>query len=71
MPKHGSSEDDCETVFFFLNHQEINESPRKMQKPITKQRVSGHDAQSESQKSFSCKRESLGKKSPRPGLALR
>jgi len=30
-----------------------------------------HDAQSESQKPFNCKEESLGKKSPRLGLALR
>jgi len=48
-----------------MNHQE------KMQKPVTERRVSGHNAQSKSQKPFSCKGESLGKKSPRPGLALR
>jgi len=48
-----------------MNHQE------KMQKPVMERRVSGHNAQSESQKPFNCKGESLGKKSPRPGLTLR
>jgi len=58
-------------VCCFLDSQEINESLRKMQKQVTERRVSGHNAQSESQKPFSCKGESLGKKSPRPGLTLR
>jgi len=55
----------------FLHRQEINESPRKMQKSVTEQRVLGHDTQSELQKPFSCKGESLRKKNTRPGLALR
>ena len=64
-------EKDRENVCFFLDCQEINESPRKMQKSVMERRVSGHDAWSESQKSFNCKGESLGKKSPRQGLTLR
>ena len=56
---------------YFFNHQEINESPRKMQKSGIERQVSGHDAQFESQKPFSCKGELLGKKRPQLGLALR
>jgi len=48
-----------------MNHQE------KMQKPVTERLVSGHDVQSNSQNPFSCKGESLGKKNPQSGLALR
>jgi len=44
---------------------------KKMQKLVIEWLVSGHDAQSKSQKPFSCKGESLGKKSPGPGLVLR
>jgi len=46
----------------FLDHQVINESPRKIQKSVMEQRVSRPDVQSESQKPFSSKGESLGKK---------
>jgi hypothetical protein len=51
-------------VVCFLDFQEINESPKKIQKPDIDLLVSGQLAQSESQKAFKCRAEEAGKKIP-------
>jgi len=49
--------EEWETVCCFFDFHEIKESPKKTQKPVIKRRVSGHPAQSESQKAFKCEAE--------------
>ncbi len=55
------------TVFYFFIFQEINDEPRKMQKPVKDFRVIGHAAQSASQKAQSLKSGWAGKNKPRAG----
>jgi len=47
-----ASTDDLEIVLCFLVFHEINDSPKKMQKPVVERRVMEHGAQSESLKAF-------------------
>ena len=47
---YSASAEERETIGCFLDFHEIKESPRKMQKPVTDLRESGHRAQSESAK---------------------
>ena len=53
MALYLASAEDLETIDCFLERQEMRESPRNMQKPVTERRVSEHPAQSESQKALS------------------
>ena len=64
MERYSASALDRETVFCFLDFQEINEFPRNIQYPVVDRRVSGHLAQSASQKAFSCSELAAEKKSP-------
>ena len=48
--RYSASVDDLETVGCFFDFQDMRESPRKTQKPVTERRESGHPAQSESEK---------------------
>ena len=53
---------DLETVFCFLDFQEIKKSPRKMQKLVMDLLESGQAAQSTSAKAFMCNEVFDGKK---------
>lgn len=44
MALYSASEDDLETIPCFLDFQEINASPKNIQKPVTDRRVSGQAA---------------------------
>ena len=50
MARYSASADEREMVGCFFDLQETNESPRKMQNPVTDQRESKHFPQSASQK---------------------
>lgn len=52
-PLYSTSAEDRETVGCFFNFQEIRESPREIQKPVTDRQVSGHAPQSASTKPLS------------------
>lgn len=53
--RYSTSAEDREIVVCFLAFQDIDESPRKMQKPVVDFRVSGQDPQSASENALSCK----------------
>ena len=55
---------DLEIVFYFLDFQEIKESPRKMQKPVMDLLESGQAAQSAFAKAFMCNEVFDGKNNP-------
>ena len=57
MALYSASAEDRETVACFLDFQEIRESPRKMQNPVTDLRESGQPAQSASQNPLRCSAE--------------
>lgn len=67
---YSASVEDLLTVTCFLDFQEINQSPMKMQNPVIDLLVSGQVAQSESLKALSCSDEVDGKKSPKAGDVL-
>jgi len=52
IERYSASAEDLKMVVCFLDFQEISDSPKKMQKPVTDLLVSGHLAQSESQKAL-------------------
>lgn len=56
MARYSASAEERETVVCFFDFHEINESPRKMQKPVTDLLVSAQPAQSQSVKAFKMKR---------------
>ncbi|XP_019236486.1 PREDICTED: uncharacterized protein LOC109216760 [Nicotiana attenuata] len=60
-----------ETVCYFLDLHEINESPSLTAYPLTDIRVIGHAAQSESQKAVSVSTFSLFNRTPIPGVPFR
>ena len=62
-----TSADDLETVDYFFDFQETNESPMNIQYPVTDLLVSGHEVQSEFVKPFTCNSELTEKKIPLPG----
>lgn len=65
---YSASAEDLDMVACFLDHHDINESPKKMQKPVVDFLVSMHMAQSESEKAFSWIVESVGYSSPCAGV---
>ena len=67
---YSASADDLETVCCFFDFQEIKESPRNTQKPLTDLLLSRQPAQSESAKAFNWISELEGKKRPCPGEDL-
>ena len=70
MALYSASAEERDTVCYFLDFQEINESPRKTQKPLIDLLVSGQVAQSESTKAFNCIEDVEGKKTPCPGVVF-
>lgn len=52
IKRYSASAEDNEIVFCFLLFHEIKEFPRKTQYPVVERRVTGHPAQSASQKAF-------------------
>ena len=52
MALYLASVEDLETIDCFLERQEMRESPRNIQNPVTDRQVSKHPAQSESQKAL-------------------
>jgi hypothetical protein len=71
IDRYSASADDLDTVCCFLDFQDIKESPRKTQNPVTDLLESGQPVQSESQKAFRRKVEAAEKKIPWPGEDLR
>jgi hypothetical protein len=71
MDQYSASAENRDIVCCFLDFKEIRDSPKKTQKPVMERRVSGHPAQSESQKAFKWKVEEAEKKRPWPGDPLR
>ena len=66
MALYFASADDLETVDYFFDFKETNESPMNIQYPVIDLLVSGHEAQSESIKPFTCNSELAEKKIPLP-----
>ena len=62
--------EDLDTTPCFLDLQDIKESPKYTAYLVRDLRVSGHPAQSASQKALICNSMLLGKKIPFPGEAL-
>jgi hypothetical protein len=60
-----------ETMFCFLDFQQMSEDPKITQKPVMDFRVSGHLAQSESAKPYSLREIAAEKKTPLAGADLR
>ena len=71
MALYSASPEDLETIDCFLECQEMRESPRKTQNPVTDLRVSEQPAQLESQKALSCNGLVEGKNNPCLGVPLR
>jgi hypothetical protein len=46
IEQYSASADDLEIVCYFFDFQEIKESPKNAQKPVTEHPMSGHPAQS-------------------------
>ncbi len=54
---YSASAEDLDTVVCFLDLHDTREFPKKMQYPVVDLRVSGHPAQSESEKALMCSSE--------------
>ena len=61
---YSASADDLEMVGCFLDFQEIRESPKKMQNPVTDFLESAQVAQSASENARNWKEEDVGKSKP-------
>ena len=68
---YSTSADERDTTVYFFDLHNIKDSPKKMQKPVMDLLVSGHPAQSESQKPFNCKSVADGKNSPCPSVPFK
>ena len=71
MALYSALAEDLDTIVCFFDFQEINESPRKMQYPVTDPLVSGHDARSASLKPLTWSFDFTKKKTHFPGSFLR
>jgi hypothetical protein len=49
MGRYSASAEDRDTMLCFFDFHEMRDFPSRTQYPVTEQRVSGHEAQSESQ----------------------
>ena len=70
MDLYSASEEERDRVSCFLDFRQIKDYPRNMQKPVVDRRVSGQEAQSESQKAFQLNIRSRKKEQPRTKGAL-